>query len=897
MIVCHLCNKHFSKKCNLYRHLRNIHGETPLLRKDLKCTQCNFTCTSVSELKLHEQTSHSLHDTKLCIYCRKVFHSLKAFNSHLSSVHSLPPVLSSQNERTHRPEISALNGTAESFFLKASPNDYDFLQFMIEQKPIIKEIISESLQTESRKVQFSANLIVEKPAVSIDDDGQEIAIHVNSKLEAVYLADGLSDDAFSRMLDQMLTSLMSFTSHGSGWILQKIIGLNIPLVSHVPIRASSFIALPSSLQSMACLLNIRNRNDNNCFLYCYVAAWHFKFGPSLHDNVSWRLRTSPETYSRSNLLAHQPVGDFEMPMGFNQIPKFERFNNVQVNVFHYRKKTLIPVLISKNRDSRFVIDLLLLTDGQRHHYVLIKDLKVFVNNIRGLSPRSGTVLCRNCFHICSTDEIYQCHVQSCLEHEAATIKMPPPEKSTLCFQNYQAKWFVPFVIYFDFESLIKPEQSCSNNPDGSFSQTIELHEPCGFCVAVVELDNPKPAFMKVERSPKCMQSFAILLQQLAKDIYGKKQLHRVYHGQPPSANDSVCWLCEAPLSTTERVVDHCHSTGKFLGFAHSKCNLKRRTVNYIPVVAHNLSNYDLHHICKNLHFFSEDCRVQVIPLNDEKYVSLSIGVKVDTYIDSRGVEKNVYEYLRFIDSYRFMASSLEKLVSFLPKDSFHLLDLTFSDHSQADCELLYLKFKEEMRGSAIKEFVGLKAKMYSIVYEDKQKMSAKGVCRYAQSSLNHEVYRNVLMTGSLMRSTNIRIGAQKHILRTIRNQKISLSAFDDKRFILEDGITCLPFGHFEIRDLPVFREIVQDDDWGSSQSLETVTNGRNQLASPSWSQIVNDFNVSLPSNVPSLVDLGVSDESDQYMDSEIFSPCLFIFSRRQILVSINAPTLTTNLEM
>ena len=127
-----------------------------------------------------------------------------------------------------------------------------------------------------------------------------------------------------------------------------------------------------------------------------------------------------------------------------------------------------------------------------------------------------------------------------------------------------------------------------------------------------------------------MQSCAILLQQLAKDIYGKKQLHRVYHGQPPSANDSVCWLWEAPLSTTERVVDHCHSTGKFLGFAHSKCNLKRRTVNYIPVVAHNSSNYDLHHICKSLHFFSEGCRVQVIPLNDEKNVSLSIGVKVDT---------------------------------------------------------------------------------------------------------------------------------------------------------------------------------------------------------------------------------------------------------------------------
>ena len=198
----------------------------------------------------------------------------------------------------------------------------------------------------------------------------------------------------------------------------------------------------------------------------------------------------------------------------------------------------------------------------------------------------------------------------------------------------------------------------------------------------------------------------------------------------------------------------------------------------------------------------------------------------------------------------------------------------------AENKMVTLKFKEEMRGSAIKEFVGLKAKMYSIIYEDKQKMSAKGVCRYAQSSLNHEIYRNVLLTGSLMRSTNIRIGARKHVLQTIRNQKISLSAFDDKRFILEDGISCLPFGHFQIRDLPVFREIARDDDWGSSQSHETVTNGQNELnSSPSWSQIVSDFNISPPSNVPSLVDLDANDESGQYVDSETLSPSsLHIFS-------------------
>ena len=78
----------------------------------------------------------------------------------------------------------------------------------------------------------------------------------------------------------------------------------------------------------------------------------------------------------------------------------------------------------------------------------------------------------------------------------------------------------------------------------------------------------------------------------------------------------------------------------------------------------------------------------------------------------------------------------------------------------------------------------------------------------------------------------------------------SLSAFDDKRFILDDGITCLPFGHFENRDFHVLGEIDVDDNWGDDERV-----GQSQTfatSSPTWSQIVNDFNVSPPNNVPSL---------------------------------------------
>ena len=59
------------------------------------------------------------------------------------------------------------------------------------------------------------------------------------------------------------------------------------------------------------------------------------------------MRTNPETYITSNPMSHQPVGEFEMPMTFNQIPRFEKLNKVQVNVFRYQNKDLIPLRISK----------------------------------------------------------------------------------------------------------------------------------------------------------------------------------------------------------------------------------------------------------------------------------------------------------------------------------------------------------------------------------------------------------------------------------------------------------------------------------------------------------------------------------------------------------------------
>ena len=106
------------------------------------------------------------------------------------------------------------------------------------------------------------------------------------------------------------------------------------------------------------------------------------------------------------------------------------------------------------------------------------------------------------------------------------------------------------------------------------------------------------------------------------------------------------------------------------------------------------------------------------------------------------------------------------------------------------------------------------------------KNSAKGVTESAQRKLKHELYRQVLLTGQSFKTLPTRIGSVNRQLQTIRTNKVSLSCFEDKRYIKEDGITCLPLGHYAIRDKAILQDILDDDDWGEDSTPP----------SPTWSE-------------------------------------------------------------
>ena len=112
-------------------------------------------------------------------------------------------------------------------------------------------------------------------------------------------------------------------------------------------------------------------------------------------------------------------------------------------------------------------------------------------------------------------------------------------------------------------------------------------------------------------------------------------------------------------------------------------------------------------------------------------------------------------------------------------------------------------FKDETKGKIIKEFVGLRAKLYSYIMEEgEENKKCKGVKKQVvEDNITHEDYKTCLLTGEeILRKQNI-LRSYDHEVYTEEVNKIALSAADDKRYLLKDSFDTLAWGHHRIKEL------------------------------------------------------------------------------------------------
>ena len=388
-------------------------------------------------------------------------------------------------------------------------------------------------------------------------------------------------------------------------------------------------------------MNIEN-NDKYCFLWSILAWLHL-----CNNNHPNRV---PNYKQYFNELKFQ---DFDFTNGFkcSDVHKFDDLNKLSVNIFELNfyhdqnqwKHKLIPIEISKNNSDR-VIDLAI----YKSHYVLIKKLNVF------LGDHNKKFICRRCLSSYTSENMLIKHTPKCENIDITSIKTS--NESHLTWKKHFHKNPLYFRINADFEGDNEKDNSIVGN------KTINIYKQnpvlIGYHIVSELEDVLKSDYYKSSLGYDSVDWFVNEVVELENKMafYFKntqKDIFMIEEGEEDFKNNSVCRFCEKIIES-DKIRDHCHLTGDYMGPALSKCNINvtQGQSNFIPFIFHNFSKYDCHMFFKKLVDKKNDkVKFDIIPKTNEEYISVTYGC------------------IRFIDSYRFLSSGLDSLVRTLVDNS------------------------------------------------------------------------------------------------------------------------------------------------------------------------------------------------------------------------------------
>ena len=504
----------------------------------------------------------------------------------------------------------------------------------------------------------------------------------------------LDSDQYYQHVDQVLTQINIFCTAGSGWVIRRLI--DIKLCNYRPLRPGSFIPTPRLLQPLRrTVLNIKNFADGLCFIYCILAALF-----PVSNN-----QERPKKYTR--YLKKLRFNKERLPMPLSQIPRFEKDNNVKINVYTFEEpRTIYPAYLTKIKGGGKPINLLVLNDDKKSHFCLIKNLdrllKTLLRSDRTANSKNNLrKFCERRLQSVARTKMQQ-HRQLCLNQQPLMIEITP-EGATTEFTSWHKTTKCPFVIYADLEAFNVRTDNCEDvvsdyqhgdlNSGAAATHVIEQQHPCSFGAVLVDVRDGKVAHEMFYRGENCIKQFLDTMRHWLRWTAVERQRHRKLQMTEVARQLMIdnwvepCCICESKFSLDDdveiKVVHHCHLTGKVIGVAHSKCNLKVTAGSFVPIFFHNLSRYDSHHIIKNLKLEDKE-ELSVIARTEETFISFSIKVPIRTYFDKCGKEKTIKHELRFLDSMNFMASSLDALSKTLEEQDLRILRSGFQHLNDKD---------------------------------------------------------------------------------------------------------------------------------------------------------------------------------------------------------------------
>ena len=552
----------------------------------------------------------------------------------------------------------ALKGYTKSYEISIKNNKDPLAQMQNTRNAIEHRVIT--LLNEMKGLKYVETL---KVTFSKMSDGETVIKNAYFNSTPQTIINQIEINEALQMSKQNILNLISqWISEGSGWTIQSVDSHYLNIVKYKPMKGSSYIQLPYELRNSAKgLINMKNE-DNECFRWCHIRH----INPQ--EKYPQRIKKVDKPY-----IEKLDYSGVEFPVSVKHYNKIEKQNSINISVFGYEDKQPYPIYVSKEKYEDHM-ELLLITENENKHYVLIKDFNKFMYNQTKHKERKH--FCMYCLQCFSSERVLNNHKENCIQvNGQQAIKMPDKDNNILKFNNFHKQQPVPFVIYADFEAITEKIQGCQQNNESSYTEAYQRHTDCGYGYKVVCCyDDKYTKPIQLYRGEKAVYKF---MENMLEEVKYCKKVMKKHFDKPLRMTKededefkkaTTCHICDKKYTEKDiRVRDHCHITGKYRGSAHQDCNLKLR-INpkeiKIPVIFHNLRGYDSHfimqeigaivkkHAYKNKKGEEKQMDINAIPNNMEKYMAFMLG-----------------NHLTFIDSFQFMSSSLDKLVSNLPAEA------------------------------------------------------------------------------------------------------------------------------------------------------------------------------------------------------------------------------------
>ena len=307
----------------------------------------------------------------------------------------------------------ALKGHAKSYGIELQDN-LNPLNHFTKTKELVESHL-ESLLKDKKRFKFIETLEVTFEKDSIDSKtGKRVSIYktafFNGKAKTITKADDIEHE-LNMSRQEILNVIDKWVSEGLGWVIDQIDSHYINVTTYTTLHGSSYIELPMELRNpKKGLINIKNKDDE-CFRWCHIRQ--------LNPQTEHPERIKKADKKMVNELNYDGI---DFPLSQKHYNKVEKQNNIRINLFGYEKGQPFSIHISKETFED-QMNLLLITEDEKKHYVLIKDFNAFMYNQSKHKKRKH--FCMYCLQCFSSERILANHANNCLTiNGAQAINMP-----------------------------------------------------------------------------------------------------------------------------------------------------------------------------------------------------------------------------------------------------------------------------------------------------------------------------------------------------------------------------------------------------------------------------------------------------------------------------------------